>query len=287
MKIYDSCTASILECEANKQYSLAHLYKDEKPKDIHIHDNYEIYYSISGGKMFLIDNRTYSFAPGDIFFINQYESHRIMQIDNVTHERIIINIHPEFLTSFVTEETNINYCFEKREAKVGHRLSLNLEEQKRFLYYIHQLSSNHGYGEDILSMAQFLELMVFLNKAFRKRVTKKEDTKETVSSPNQQIDEILSYINQNIEDDLQLEELSGHFFISTSSLCRTFKQATGTTINKYINAKRITLAKSLLSEGTSVNDTYIKCGYKDYSNFYKAFKKGVGISPRQYLQFSK
>ena len=48
--------------------------------DIHIHDCYEIYYSISGGKQFLIDNRFYNFNPGDIFFINQYESHYISQI---------------------------------------------------------------------------------------------------------------------------------------------------------------------------------------------------------------
>ena len=37
-------------------FAFAHLYNDEKAMDMHIHDCYEIYYSISGGKQFLIDN---------------------------------------------------------------------------------------------------------------------------------------------------------------------------------------------------------------------------------------
>lgn len=41
--------------------------------------------------------------------------------------------------------------------------------------------------------------------------------------------------------------------MSTSYLCRIFKEATGTTINKYITAKRITLSKSLLDQGCSVS----------------------------------
>lgn len=58
------------------------------------------------------------------------------------------------------------------------------------------------------------------------------------------------------------------------------------TINKYITAKRITLSKSLLSEGCSVSETCEKCGFNDYSNFLKAFTKAVGISPKKYAQFN-
>ena len=67
--------------------------------DMHIHDCYEIYYSISGGKQFLIDNSFYRILPGDIFFINQYESHYITQVDSQIHERIVFSIYPEFLKS--------------------------------------------------------------------------------------------------------------------------------------------------------------------------------------------
>ena len=99
------------------------------------------------------------------------------------------------------------------------------------------------------------------------------------------MDAILSYINSHIGEPLTLAGLSAHFFMSTSYLCRIFKEATGTTINKYITAKRITLSKSLLDQGYSVSEACEVCGFNDYSNYLRAFTKAVGISPKKYAQF--
>lgn len=124
--------------------------------------------------------------------------------------------------------------------------------------------------------------MVFLNKRFHKN--RIADTDKEISS-NAQVDSILSYINQHIEEPLSLEQLSSHFFLSSSYLCRLFKSATGTTINKYITAKRISHAKELLAEGYTVSEASIKCGFNDYSNFFKAFTKATKVSPKKYAQF--
>ena len=53
-----------------------------------------------------------------------------------------------------------------------------------------------------------------------------------------------------------------------------------------ITARRISIAKSLLSNGLNINDVYIKCGFNDYSNFLKSFKKASGVSPKKYSTFS-
>lgn len=290
MEISNSCKEAISSCIENKNFAVAHLYNDEKPMNIHIHDCYEIYFSISGGRQFLIDNRFYNFAPGDIFFINQYESHYLSQIDHVRHERIIVSIYPEYLKGLSTALTNLNYCFSRRDTGFGHRLSLTQEEQKRFLYYIHRLSGNAGdFGADLMDQAVFLELMIFLTRCFLARCEKEaaaRTPRDASSSHHEQIDRILSYVNQNLTEDLGIQSLAEHFYISPSYLCKIFKDSTGTTINKYITAKRITRAKALLSEGRSVTDTCALCGFRDYSNFLKSFTRAVGISPKKYAQFS-
>ncbi|MDY3919524.1 MAG: AraC family transcriptional regulator [Candidatus Limivivens sp.] len=286
MKTYNSCKEAIDVCSRTQTFAMAHLYSDEKPMNMHIHDSYELYFSISGGKQFLIDNRFYSIHPGDLFFINQYESHHLTQIDSQVHERIVLSIYPDYLKGFCTETTDLDYCFSSHSSLSGHKLSLSEEEQKRFLYYIHKLSSISGYGEDILERAAFLELMVFLNKCFLKGSKRESSTEEKTEPYHAQVDQILTYIDQHIQNPLTIEELSENFFLSASYLCRIFKSATGTTINKYITAKRITLAKSLLSEGHTVNETCELCGFNDYSNFLKAFSRAVGISPKKYAQFT-
>lgn len=189
LQILNSCKDAIQTCLTTKTFAFAHLYSDEKPMDMHIHDSYEIYYSISGGKQFLIDNRFYNIFPGDIFFINQYESHHLTQIDSQIHERIVFSIYPDYLKALSTEVTDLDACFHNRAQNSNHKISLIPEEQKRFLYYVHRLSDIQGYGADLLEKAAFLELMVFLNKRFQKNYT--IDTENDISR-HQQVDQILS-----------------------------------------------------------------------------------------------
>jgi AraC-like DNA-binding protein len=284
MKLLNSCKAAMDSCLEHQTFAFARLYNDEKTMGMHIHDCYEIYFSVTGGKQFLIDNRFYNIQPGDIFFVNQYESHHLTQIDQEVHERIVLSIHPDYLKKLSTPATDLSYCFLHRSQGCEHKLSLSVEEQKRFHYYIHMICDSSGYGKDLLEQAAFTELMVFLNKIYYKNSLK--ELPEDQVSGHPQVDSILSYINQNIRSSLTIEELSEHFFLSPSYLCRIFKSATGTTINKYIVAKRITLAKSLLTDGSAVKDACEECGFNDYSNFLKSFTKAVGISPKKYAQFT-
>ena len=279
MEELSSCKLAMENCIQQKYFSIAHLYKEEKAMNMHIHDCYEIYYSISGGKQFLIDNQFYTIQPGDVFVMNQYESHYLTQIDSEIHERIVIAIHPDFLKQLSSTHTDLSECFTKRTLGFSHKLSLTKEQQNQFLYYTKKITSTEGYGQDLAERATFIQLMLLLNAAYQ------ATTESSLAlKPNKQVDEILLYINQNIYEMLTIEDLANHFFLSSSYICRMFKSATGMTINKYITARRISIAKSLLAEGLSVNEVCIRCGYNDYSNFVKTFNKAVGMSPQKYAQ---
>lgn len=76
-----TCKEAIEHCMSTHTFAFAHLYGDEKIMDMHIHNCCEVYYSISGGKQFLIDHCLYDIRPGDLFLINQFESHHLTQID--------------------------------------------------------------------------------------------------------------------------------------------------------------------------------------------------------------
>ncbi len=283
MKELFSCKDAMQTSIENKYFAVAHLYKDEKVMAMHIHDCYELYFSISGGKQFLIDNKLYPIEPGDIFMINQYESHYVSQLDQGVHERIVIMIHPDFIKEMSSDKTNLNYCFEHSESGQSHRLHLTPDQQKRFLYYINKLLTTNDYGADLAERAIFTELFLMLNSLY---IADNTEQAEPAGAYHSQVDEILSYINNHISESLSLAELAATFYISESYLCRIFRASTGTTINKYITARRISIAKSLLAEGNSVTDVCAGCGFNDYSNFLKAFSKSVGISPKKYAQMS-
>lgn len=282
MKYYTSCKESIENCLKNKSFSIAHLHTEEETMKIHIHDCYEIYYSISGGKQFLIENKFYDINPGDLFVVNQFESHYVSKISQMVHERIVISIHPDFLKELSSSMTDLNYCFTHRDENFAHKISLDKEQQSRFMYFINKISSCEGFGADMIEYAAFIELITSITKAY----VDNEDSINSQYRYNNVIQEILRYINDNISENLTIEHLAENFFLSESYICRIFKLSTGTTINKYVTARRISMAKVMLSNGISINDVCTKCGFNDYSNFLKSFKKAVGISPKKYSHFS-
>ena len=282
MKELNSCKEAMASSIENNYFSIAHLYKDEKAMEMHIHDCYEVYYSISGGKQFLIDNKVYDIAPGDLFLINQYDSHYLTQIEKEKHERIVIMVAPDFMKEISSDETDLDACFQKRSAKFSHKISLSSEQQGRFLYFVNKILTSNGYGHDLLERATFAELFVMINQLISEKTSDKAVDKPTTY--NEQVDAILSYLNNNIQYPISIGDLSKQFYISESYICRIFKSATGTTINKYMTARRISIAKSLLAEGIGVSEVCERCGFSDYSNFLKAFTKSVGISPKKYSQ---
>ena len=141
-----TCKEAIEHCMSTHTFAFAHLYGDEKIMDMHIHNCCEVYYSISGGKQFLIDHCLYDIRPGDLFLINQFESHHLTQIDQQTHERIILSIDPEYLSKLSTGVTNLGHCFSFRDTRMPHQIHLSPKEQNRFIYFIHELHDDGGMG---------------------------------------------------------------------------------------------------------------------------------------------
>lgn len=283
MQEFNNCKIAVQHCIENKSFSIAYLYSEEKTMDMHIHDCYEIYYSISGGKQFLIGENCYNIEPGDVFIINQYESHYLTQIDAVAHERIVISIYPEFLDGMSSRKTDLAYCFRRRDGKYSNRIRLDKESQQHFIYYAHKITGTDGYGADVIESAALVELMVMINGMFREK-------QEPLILPNyhynHMVTKIIEYINQHIIEKFTIAVLSETFYVSESYICRVFKSETGTTINKYMTARRISIAKTLLCDGASVSEACESSGFNDYVNFVKSFTKTVGISPKKYSKYS-
>ncbi len=89
----------------------------------------------------------------------------------------------------------------------------------------------------------------------------------------------IAYVNSHIFDELSLTDLSERFFLSKSQFCRKFKEATGATPWGYITEKRLVAAKSMINEGAAAGEAAEKCGFGDYSAFYRAYRKRFNTSP--------
>ena len=287
MQTYTSYKAAFLACMETQTYAIAHLSHLPKNVNIDITGCYKIFFPLSGSKKFHIDNRIYDVNFNELFLINPREWHYFSHYEEeAEHERYVIFIYPDYLKASSSPKTDLTDCFSYGGRTSLHNIALSAKEKERFLYYVHKLSSPENYGSDLLDYALFLELMVFLNRMLLQHRDDVTVPANALNLHNKTVSEILSYLDAHIAEDLNINSLAEHFFLSPSYLCKTFKNITGTTIHKYITAQRITLAKDYLSEGYPIIEVGAMCGFNDYNAFLKAFSKEVGISPKKYSQFS-
>ena len=97
------------------------------------------------------------------------------------------------------------------------------------------------------------------------------------------IKNIKSYINDNLEFDISLENMANLFHYNARYLGRLFKKETGLYINDYITETRLQMAKKLLINS---NQTIIfvanKVGFNSVTYFNKIFKQFTGFTPTEY-----
>ena len=70
--------------------------------------------------------------------------------------------------------------------------------------------------------------------------------------------------------------------MSESSLSHEFRNYSNKGVYEYILYKRIIKAKKLLFTDMNLTQIALECGFNDYSNFLRAFKKLSGSSPKEY-----
>ena len=94
-------------------------------------------------------------------------------------------------------------------------------------------------------------------------------------------EKIKQYIDFNYMEDLSMLAISNHFKYERSYIYRIFKNHFGIGIKEYIIKTRMEHAQILLKQGYSVGKTSLAVGYKDQTNFSKAYKKTFLRSPKK------
>ncbi len=272
---FDSCNQADAYAAKNKSFGVYYSDVSEPNTEIHIHECCEILFCQSGGKSFLIDDNVYEVNDGDIFIINQFQAHKVIPSRDVPFSRFIMHIHPTFLYTNSEADADLSDCFFRESAPS--KIHLTKEEQKNIADLFSQFDKDYGYGDGMQKKITALKLLLEIARLAEIHTEGPAPIKK-----NQAVQLAIDYINKNYSHELTLERIAKASYVSVNQLCRIFNRYCGTTVSKYIISKRITEAKKMLEDGKTVTDTAFMCGFNDYANFIRVFKKAVGVPPGKY-----
>ena len=96
----------------------------------------------------------------------------------------------------------------------------------------------------------------------------------------------INFIQINLSNrELDADYVAQYLNLNTDYFLRIFKNVMGTAFSKYIVAKRMSLAISLMDDGKmSIREIALQCGYEDASYFTKSFRLAYNQSPTEYIK---
>lgn len=253
--------------------------KDRLIKEIpaHYHDFHKLIILLDGKGDYLIDGRSYPLSPRDLILVPAWEMHRPLISSDHPYERIVIYFAPAFLSMW-QDEAELSCCFSREHSRV---MQLTTGHTHDLLYHIMKLEAitkEDGFAQALYVKILFLEFLILLNRAIKNH----ELGEIEAASCDPKIQELLGYIASHLTDDLSIPLLADRIHLSKFHLMRKFKGETGYSLHQYIRTKRLLLAKSLLSGGSSITDICYETGFQSYSSFSRGFKEMFHSTPKEW-----
>ncbi len=289
----------------NQDFKIFHIVDQKDTQyEPHFHDFHKIILFLQGNVTYQIEGQSYALSPYDIVLVKAGDIHRPIVHDTSVYERFILYISDEFLRSMEDQNNRLDYCFRLATDSASHVLRIDpSSDHYQLIQMFEQLEKNiyqkeHPYGFDDslppdapLSAGDYVkdacfelyprlllaELLIHLNRA----ALGNQIQFIGKSSSNNKIHGVIEYLSTHLEEDLSIDRLAEHFFTSKFHLMRTFKEETGYTIYHYLTMKRLHKAHAMIGTGPSLTEICFSCGFRNYSTFFRAYKKYYGIAPEQ------
>ncbi len=256
------------------------VYPLEKRLIFHNHDGYEMLFMLAGELVLYNEGDARLLKRGDLVLIDEFEFHRGQLMSRDVYDRVVINFRDAVARELSTKETDLLSCFKNR--KDSGLNVLHLEEKDIQCFYdcskrLEEVLADHGFGADILAESALTEILVRTNRISRKQqnIPQEQIMPDVVAKA-------FDYIENHIADDLSISVLEEELKYNGTYISRSFKKILGMPLQKYIIAKRISVAQKLLREGDTPYNVCFLAGFSNYSNFSRTFKEHIGKSPREY-----
>jgi AraC-like DNA-binding protein len=233
-----------------------------------------LFYCVDGAGWYQIGDKRSEVGPNQFFILPQNVEHAYASAEDNPWSIYWIHFGGESLPQF-NELHAVQKHFKPFYIKSSGEIATTFSRMYKALEL--------GYSTDNLIFANmclphFLSLFIY-------------NSKHTAVSPNDKLDVVDSailYMQEHINENISLQDLSSHYNYSASRFSSLFKQKTGyAPIDYFIQMKMQKASQQLDFSSSSVKDIALSMGFDDPYYFSKRFRKIIGLSPKQYRSQKK
>ena len=239
---------------------IKHTEREGMHLELHTHDKYQIVHTLQGTLRVELNGMEYFVPEGHLCWIPSGLLHALSS-NNSKIQLVIFYVPLKF-------------------AKGDRRSDFSIYNYNKWASEnIHFLSDSKG----LISKATDKDLYQFCLSFFRQLPLASSvyevPLNGIIAVRDSRLEPALNYINENLANDIQLEDVAQASQLSVRSLSRLFHDM-GIRYTSYLNYQRITRAMELMADSEmNMQQIAFETGFSSPANFNRTFKQIMGCSP--------
>ena len=243
------------------------------PESLHFHDYYELVIYMSGQIRYICENKTLLPEPGDIILAAPLMMHTSTLSKQSRYDRYVFYLYATAFDAFgggpltgFLQSAGGPYIYLKAARR---------PELFALLGQAEQALKEGGAGSGAVALSYVVQLFALINSHAA------DSTKKDPHFPKSVL-EIKRYIDEHFMQIQSVSQVAEHFFYSREYVSRLFKRYLNTSVNDYLQKRRITWCRQQLETALPINDICYQAGFRNMSSFIRTFSALTGMPPSRY-----
>ncbi|WP_417424812.1 AraC family transcriptional regulator [Hominenteromicrobium sp.] len=243
---------------------------------------YEITYVLSGTGAFYVDDTVYTMQKGDLLLVRKGQMHNIISAEIEPLRFFYLGF--DFVEPIVNEKIAQLKSFFDTNEQVQFHNAVSLQDT--FMRVLSEFISDDVLS-NLLIEAYMQEIICGVYRIFSRKFYKNYLLSGSNNSDEKLVYDVINYIDVHLESMENLSALSAEFGYSYTHIAQKFSAFTGESLKSYHTKRRFEKSNEYLRQGYSVTQVAELMGFKSIHAFSRAYKKYVGMAPREYKKWAE